>query len=80
MAMPASFTDLIDALAGGRRKRTKLAVQLGRTYWQVNYWARINNIPEEFWDDVTLLASEKNFEGVTRDYLKTLKRRKLNHG
>lgn len=80
MAMPASFTDLIDTLAGGKRKRTKLAVQLGRTYWQVNYWARINSIPAEFWDDVIQLASEKDFEGVTREYLKTLKRRKLNHG
>lgn len=80
MDLPSSFTALIDALAGGNRKRTKLAVALGVTYWQVNYWAKINAIPAEFWDDVIALAAKQKMPGVTREYLKALKKEKLNHG
>jgi hypothetical protein len=75
MDLPSSFTALIDEMAGGKRRRTWLAVQLGRTYWQVNYWAKINNIPVQFWNDVISLASNQKMEGVNWEYLISLRKK-----
>lgn len=73
-ALPQSFTALLEALAGGKNKRPKLARALGRTYWEVYYWSRKNEVPQEYWDDLIRLADAKKIAGVTRDYLKGLRK------
>ena len=73
MQQPTSFRELLVVLAGGRGKRQKLVKELGRDYWEVTYWARKNDIPGDYWDDVIELAATKNMHWVTRDYLKGLR-------
>jgi len=72
-ALPQSFTALLEALAGGKNKRPKLAATLGCTYWKVTYWSRKNEVPQEYWDDLIRLAATKKMAGVTRDYLKSIR-------
>jgi len=76
LLLPTTFSDLLLELAGGQRKRSQLAEALGKSYWQVNYWARNNIIPEEYWDDIIALAAKQKFYGVDRNYLRNLKKGK----
>jgi hypothetical protein len=79
MALPTSFSALLAELAGGKNKRPKLAAKLGRTYWEVTYWSRKNEVPQEYWDDLIRLAAAKKMAGVTREYLQGLSKGRDDH-
>jgi hypothetical protein len=72
---PESFTQLLDLLAGGKRRRGELAVMLGRKYWEVSYWTQKNSVPVAAWADIIKLAHKQGHAKIDDAFLLKLARK-----
>jgi hypothetical protein len=80
-ATAVTVDELIDLLTmepGDKtKKRSRLLLDLAahgrpRSYSQINYWARTNRIPPDFWDAIVKIAAKRKLTWVTRDFLAEL--------